>query len=154
MRIAIGSDHAGFPLKEELKRRLRNEGHEIVDYGCHSTDPVDYPDLAVPVAEAVRKGEVERGLLMCGTGIGMTMAANKIPGIRAALCSEPYAARLSREHNDANVLTLGGRLVGGELAMEVARVFLGTPFAGGRHSRRVEKIGQIEHRFESAGPGR
>ncbi len=154
MRIAIGSDHAGFPLKEELKRRLRNEGHEIVDYGCHSTDAVDYPDLAVPVAEAVRKGEVERGLLMCGTGIGMTMAANKIPGIRAALCNEPYSARLSREHNDANVLTLGGRLVGGELAMEVARVFLGTPFAGGRHARRVEKISAVEHRLEPAGPGR
>ena len=153
MRIAIGSDHAGHGLKEELKHRLKAEGHEVVDYGCHSNESVDYPDFAVPVAEAVRTAQVDRGMLICGTGIGMTMTANKIPGIRAALCSEPYAARLSREHNDANVLALGGRLVGPELAMETARAFLQTSFAGGRHSRRVDKIRAVEHRFEPARGG-
>jgi len=152
VRIAIGSDHAGFPLKEELRHRLKSEGHDVVDYGCHSTESVDYPDTAIPVADAVRRGEVDRGILMCGTGIGMSITANKVPGIRAALCGESYAARLAREHNDANVLALGGRITGPELANEIVRVFLGTSFAGGRHSRRVEKIAASEHRFEPARP--
>ena len=147
MVVAIGADHAGLELKEALKAWLIESGHQILDFGTHSPESVDYPDYAAQVAEAVAMGKAERGLLVCGTGIGMAMAANKVPGVRAAPCSDLFTARLSREHNDANILTLGGRLMGRELATEILQVWLATPFAGGRHERRVAKIGQIEHRY-------
>ena len=147
MRIVLGCDHAGWELKESLKEWLIQQGYQIQDFGTHSPDSVDYPDYAVQVAEAIASGKAERGVLICGTGIGMAMTANKVPGVRAALCSDLYTARMAREHNDANVLTLGGRLTGKELASEILEMFLKTEFAGGRHSRRVEKIREIEERF-------
>ncbi|OGL07143.1 MAG: ribose 5-phosphate isomerase B [Candidatus Rokubacteria bacterium RIFCSPLOWO2_02_FULL_68_19] len=145
--IALGADHAGWELKEALKAWLIENGHQILDFGTHSPDSVDYPDYALEVAESVASGKAERGLLVCGTGIGMAMTANKVPGIRAALCSDPFMARMSREHNDANVLALGGRLMDGELGLEILQMWLGTEFAGGRHERRLAKIAQIESRF-------
>ena len=144
--IALGADHAGWELKEALKAWLIENGHQILDFGTHSPDSVDYPDYALQVAESVASGKAERGLLVCGTGIGMAMTANKIPGVRAALCSDPFAARMSREHNDANVLTLGGRLMDEELGLEILQMWLATPFAGGRHARRLDKVAQIERR--------
>ena len=145
--IALGADHAGWELKEALKAWLIENGHQILDFGTHSPDSVDYPDYALEVAESVASGKAERGLLVCGTGIGMAMTANKVPGIRAALCSDPFMARMSREHNDANVLALGGRLMDGELGLEILQMWLSTEFAGGRHERRLAKIAQIESRF-------
>jgi len=145
--IALGADHAGWELKEALKAWLIENGHQILDFGTHSPESVDYPDYALQVAESVASGKAERGLLVCGTGIGMAMTANKVPGIRAALCSDPFMARMSREHNDANVLALGGRFMDGELGLEILQMWLGTEFAGGRHERRLAKIAQIESRF-------
>jgi ribose 5-phosphate isomerase B len=146
MVIALGADHAGWELKEALKAWLIQSGHQILDFGTHSPDAVDYPDYALQVAEAVAAAKAERGVLVCGTGIGMAMAANKIPGVRAALCSDSFTARISREHNDANVLALGGRLTSAELGLEILQAWLSTAFAGGRHERRVTKIAQIERR--------
>ena len=145
--IALGADHAGWELKEALKAWLIETGHQILDFGTHSPESVDYPDYALQVAESVASGKAERGLLVCGTGIGMAMTANKVPGIRAALCSDPFMARMSREHNDANILTLSGRLMDKELGLEILRMWLCTKFAGGRHERRLGKIAQIERRF-------
>ncbi len=150
MRIAIGCDHAGFLLKEELKAFLQALGHEVEDVGTHSLDSVDYPDFARMVAEAVAVGRVERGIVICGTGIGSSIVANKVPGVRAALCHESYTARMSREHNDANVLALGGRVLGVELAKEIVQVWLASEFQGGRHARRVEKIKSIEREMVKA----
>ncbi len=147
MVIALGADHAGWELKEALKAWLIETGHQILDFGTHSTESVDYPDYALQVAESVASGKAERGVLVCGTGIGMAMSANKVPGVRAALCSDPFTARMSREHNDANVLTLGGRLMDGELGLEILQMWLVTAFAGGRHERRIGKIVQIERRY-------
>jgi len=147
MIIALGADHAGLELKEALKAWLIERGHQVLDFGTHSPESVDYPDYALQVAEAVAKGKAERGLLVCGTGTGMAMAANKVPGVRAAFCPDLFTARLSREHNDANVLALGGRLMGRELAAEILQTWLTTPFAGGRHQRRIEKISEIEQRY-------
>lgn len=147
MTVALGCDHAGWKLKEELKSWLIQAGHQILDFGTHSPEPVDYPDYALQVAESVANGKAERGLLICGTGIGMAMAANKILGVRAAFCPDLFTARLSREHNDANVLALGGRLTGGELAIEILRIWLATSFEGGRHARRVGKIREVEERY-------
>ena len=144
MRVAIGSDHAGFFLKEALESFLEQEGVGVIDLGCDSPDPVDYPDFAQAVAERVARGEVDRGILVCGSGIGMSIAANKVPGARAALVSEPLSARLCREHNDANVLCLGARLIGEDMARECIRAFLATAFAGGRHGRRVGLITSLE----------
>ncbi|MBI4588451.1 MAG: ribose 5-phosphate isomerase B [Candidatus Rokubacteria bacterium] len=144
--IALGADHAGWELKEALKAWLIENGHQILDFGTHSPEPVDYPDYALQVAEAVASGKAERGVLVCGTGIGMAMTANKVPGVRAALCSDPFTARVSREHNDANVLALGGRLTGSELGLDILRMWLGSPFSGGRHERRLGKLAQIERR--------
>ena len=144
--IALGADHAGWELKEALKAWLIETGHQILDFGTHSPESVDYPDYALQVAESVASGKAERGLLVCGTGIGMAMTANKVPGIRAALCSDPFMARMSREHNDANVLALGGRFMDGELGLEILQMWLGTEFAGGRHEGRLGKIAQIERR--------
>src|SRR5688500_17025222 len=142
--LLIASDHAGFELKEKLKRALDAKGVAYRDLGAGSTDPVDYPDQARKVAEGVSRGEADRGLLVCGSGTGMAMAANRFRGVRAAVAADEETARLSREHNDANVLALGGRLVEPERAERVLKVFLETPVEGGRHARRVAKIEPAE----------
>ena len=147
MRIAVGSDHAGYELKAYLVRMLTG-AHDVVDTGTDSTDSVDYPDYAAAVARLVAAGEVERGILVCGTGIGMSVAANKVCGIRAALAFDLYTAMQSRRHLDANVLVLGGLVTGKGLAAEIARAWLETPFEGGeRHERRIEKIRRLENDF-------
>ena len=151
VRIAIGADHAGFDLKETLRQALAEDGHEIIDVGTYDRSSCDYPDFAVRVGEAVASGRVDRGILICGTGIGMAIAANKVPGVRAACCSEPLSARLTRQDNDSNVLTLGARLIGPVMALEIARVWLETPFAGGRHRARVEKIQALDARLTAPG---
>ena len=145
--MAIGSDHAGYPLKEELRELLEAEGYHPRDFGTFSLESVDYPDIAREVAEAVASGQFERGILICGTGIGMCITANKVPGIRAGACSEPYSAKMSRAHNNANVLCMGGRVVGAGLALEIAQAFLETDFEfGSRHERRVDKINAMDKR--------
>jgi ribose 5-phosphate isomerase B len=144
MRVIIGSDHGGYRLKEEIKQWLQEKGIAFEDVGCDCPDSVDYPDYAQPVAERVAKGEFDRGILVCGTGIGMSIAANKVKGVRCAVVSDTFSARMSREHNDANVLAIGERVVGPGLAREIVEVFLETEFAGGRHQRRVDKIGALE----------
>ncbi len=138
MKIALGSDHGGFSLKEDIIPLLRELGHEIIDMGCHDEQSVDYPNFADSVCEQVTDGTADCGILICGTGIGMSMAANQHNGIRAALCSEQYTAAMSREHNDANVLCLGERVTGPGVAQEIVRTWLATPFDGGRHQRRIE----------------
>ena len=142
--VALGADHAGFPLKDDLKGWLIAQGYDVVDLGTQSTESVDYPDYAAAVGGAVMAGKAERGVLVCGTGIGMAMAANKVPGIRAAGCSDAYTARMSREHNDANVLALGARITGRDAAIEILATWLAADFAGGRHARRVEKIVDLD----------
>jgi ribose 5-phosphate isomerase B len=144
MAIALGADHAGFRLKEHLKSWLVERGHTVVDLGTHGEGPVDYPDYAAAVGEAVVTGKAARGVLVCGAGIGMAIGANKIPGIRAAACGEPYAARLSREHNDTNVLALGARITAPEAAARILETWLGAAFAGGRHQRRIDKLTALE----------
>jgi ribose 5-phosphate isomerase B len=144
MQIGLACDHGGFELKEELKAFLKSLGIEPIDMGTFNEDSVDYPDLGVLVAEKISRGELEKGILICGTGIGMSIVANKFPRIRAALANDLYSSRCSREHNDANILIIGGRIVGKELAKEIVRVWLETPFAGGRHKRRLEKIEALE----------
>ncbi len=139
--IAIASDHAGYDLKTALSRDLAEMGYEVLDLGTDGPQSVDYPDFAAALAKAVQAGEAERGVLICGTGIGMAMAANRHPGVRAAVCWDETSARLTREHNDANVLALGARLLGTEVARDCLRTFLSTDFAGGRHVGRVAKIG-------------
>ena|SRR5215831_3574603 len=138
--VALGADHAGFPLKEDLKAWLITHGYDLVDLGTQSADSVDYPDFALGVGSAITAGKADRGVLVCGTGIGMAMAANKVPGVRAAACSDAYTARMSREHNDANVLALGARITSREAAIEILEIWLGAEFAGGRHARRLDKI--------------
>ncbi|MEJ5347376.1 MAG: ribose 5-phosphate isomerase B [Desulfosoma sp.] len=140
MKIMIGADHAGFELKEKIAEHLRREGHDVHDIGTFSLDSVDYPDYAFTVARAVSRGTVDRGILLCGSGIGMSMAANRVPGVRAVLASEPYAAKMSRRHNDSNVLCLGGRFLGLDLALEIVDVWLAEPFEGGRHCRRLDLL--------------
>jgi ribose 5-phosphate isomerase B len=144
MRIAIGSDHRGFALKEALKELLGELGHEWVDFGSQGEDPVDYPDIVRPLAEAVAAGEYQRGILICGNGVGMSIAANKVKGVRAALCQNGFTARLARRHNDVNILCLGAWCIGRGLAEEIVRVFLSEDFEGGRHARRLEKIRAME----------
>ena len=139
MRIVIASDHGGFHLKEQLVAKLRHQPErEIVDLGTHTTDSVDYPDYARQVCNLLHAGEAQRGILICGTGLGMSMAANRYPGIRAALCHDELTARLSRHHNDANVLVLGGRVIGDAVATAILEVWLKEPFDGGRHQRRID----------------
>ena len=138
MKVAIGCDHGGLDLKDIVKSVLKELGHEIDDQGCNSSESVDYPNFAKAVSLLVRDGKCERGILICGTGIGMSMAANRIPGIRAALCHEMFSAMMSREHNDANILCLGARVIGQGLAAEVVRTWMTTDFAGGRHQRRID----------------
>jgi len=146
MKIAIAADHAGYCLKEKLRERLAAEGHQVVDYGPNSAESCDYPDFAHPVAAEVAQGGAERGILVCSSGIGMAIAANKVAGIRAVPVRSVEEARHTREHNDANVLTLGAKHLDEQAAMELIELFLHTEFAGGRHARRVAKIAQLEHR--------
>ena len=144
MHIALGADHAGFHLKDSLKRTLDDLGVAYHDFGTDSAESVDYPDFAHAVAQGVATGQFERGILVCGTGIGMAIAANKVPGVRAAAIVDTDTAKLAREHNDLNVLTLGARVTPEVRAREIVRAFLATPFAGGRHANRVGKIHAIE----------
>jgi ribose 5-phosphate isomerase B len=144
MRIAIGADHAGFALKQHLVTTLRSLGHEVDDHGTHSEDPVDYPPICAGVARAVVKGKADRGVVVGGSGQGEQIAANKVIGARAALCNDLYTARMSRSHNDANVLAIGGRIVAAGLADEILTLWLNTAFEGGRHQRRVDQISEIE----------
>ncbi len=146
MRVAIGSDHAGFHLKNYLRDLLSREGHEVLDAGANTPESSDYPDYAARVGRLVVSGEAERGILVCGTGAGICIAANKIPGVRAAAVSEPVTARLARLHNDANIICFGERIVGPELAADIVRVFLETPFSEGeRHIRRIRKVADLEN---------
>jgi ribose 5-phosphate isomerase B len=147
MKIAIASDHAGFGLKEKIKKFLENLNYEYKDFGTNSNESVDYPDYALKVAERVSKNEYDRGILICGSGIGMSMVANKFPGIRAALCYNVEIAKLSREHNDSNVLTMGSRMIDEKIAKNIVRVWLTTEFLGERHLRRVKKIEEIEKKY-------
>jgi ribose 5-phosphate isomerase B len=144
VHIAIGSDHAGYRLKEHFKGVLKGDGHTIDDFGTHSEEPVDYPPICAAVARAVADGRAARGIVLGGSGQGEQMTANKVRGVRAALCNDLYTARMSREHNDANVLAIGGRIVGEGLADEILRLWLATGFEGGRHARRVKQITEIE----------
>jgi ribose 5-phosphate isomerase B len=145
MKIAIAADHAGFSLKEKLLQALRAEGHEVTDFGTHSDESTDYPDYAVAVSDQVAHGAAERGILVCSTGVGMSIAANKIPGIRAALATSPEEVRLTREHNDANVLTIGAKFATPEYAEELIDIFLTTDFSGGaRHARRIAKLAKLD----------
>ena len=145
MRIAIGSDHRGFEVKRRLLSTLRTLGHDIIDVGAEGSESVDYPDYAFQVATRVGQGQVERGILICGTSIGMCIAANKVKGVRAAPCHDSITAEMSRRHNDANVLCISADLLGEQLIDHMVRIFLETPFDAGRHARRVEKISKIEN---------
>lgn len=149
MKIAIGSDHAGFELKTEVVGILRQLAGDVTDCGTNGTGSVDYPDFGAKVAELVSGGMVDRGILICGTGLGMSMVANKFPGVRAALCNDLFCAKMSRLHNDANVLVLGGRIIGRDLAAEIVRVWMSTAFEGERHLKRLLKIKSIEERLEN-----
>jgi ribose 5-phosphate isomerase B len=145
VRIAIGGDHAGYPLKQHLIGVLKEDGHDVDDLGTHSEDPVDYPIYCAAVARAVVRGDAERGIVLGGSGQGEQISANKVRGVRAALCNDLYTARMCRAHNDANVLSIGARIVAAELADEITRVFLSTSFDGGRHVRRLDEITDIEN---------
>ena len=143
--IAIGSDHGGFDLKEQVKKHLVDRGFEVKDFGCFDTSSVDYPDFGVAAAKAVADGTCEKGIVVCTTGIGISIAANKVKGIRCALCSEPLGAKMTRLHNDANMLALGGGVIGVNMGLEIVDTFLDTPFSGEeKHSRRINKISQLE----------
>jgi ribose 5-phosphate isomerase B len=155
MRIALGADHAGFELKKSLIPLVEKAGHRVIDIGTHDAQPVDYPDYAASVGLAVKEGQADRGILICGSGVGAAIAANKIPGIRAGLCHDTYSARQGVEHDDMNVLVLGARVIGPELAAELVRTFLGAEFSGEeRHRRRLLKVKSLEDRFYSGGGSR
>ena len=147
MRIAVGSDHRGHAIRGKLIELLRKLGHEVEDHGGNSPEPCDYPDVSALVARRVSRGEVDRGILICGTGLGTCIAANKFPGVRAAPCHDDLTAEMSRRHNDLNVLCLSADLLGQRLIDRMVEIWLNTPFEGGRHSRRVEKITELERRF-------
>ena len=147
MRIALGCDEAGLPLMDVLREHLAAKGIEVADYGVHSTDPVDYPDIAVAASEAVASGDCERGILVCGTGIGMSITANKVPGVRAALCHDTYSAERARKSNDAQVITMGARVIGTELAKAIIDVWLESEFAGGRSAPKVAKMNAVDERY-------
>lgn len=148
MKIALACDHGGLALKNEIVKYLTEAGHEAVDFGTTTTCSCDYPDFALRAAEAVARGECERGIFVCTTGVGISIAANKVPKIRCALCTEPLVARMTREHNDANVLALGGGITGVNLALEIVKVFLETPFSAlEKHQRRIDKISEIEKKY-------
>ncbi|WP_010293809.1 ribose 5-phosphate isomerase B [Clostridium senegalense] len=147
MRIALGSDHGGLSLKKEIILHLEKKGYEIKDFGTYTEDSCDYPDFALQVAESVAKKEFDFGILVCGTGIGISIAANKVPGIRAALCSDTFSAHATREHNNANILALGERVVGKGLALDIVDTFLNAEFQGDRHQKRIDKITKIEEKY-------
>jgi ribose 5-phosphate isomerase B len=148
MRVALSADHAGYVLKQELAAKLAQQGHDVVDLGTHSTAPVDYPDSAEAVAVALRERQADRGIIVCGSGAGVSIAASKFPGIRAAVCHDTYTAHQAVEHDDMNVLCLGARVVGGALALEITTVFLAASFSGeDRHLRRLHKVNEIEQRY-------
>lgn len=148
MKIVVGSDHAGFELKQQIADALRREGHEVIDVGTHTTASVDYPDFAEAVGVAVRDGRTERGVLICGSGVGASVAANKLPGIRAAICHDTYSAHQGVEHDDMNVLVLGGRIVGPALAHDLVRAYIAARYTGeARHARRLAKITALETRY-------
>ncbi len=148
MKIALASDHGGFALKQTVKNYLTENGYETVDFGTTDENSCDYPDFALSAAEAVARGECERGILVCTTGIGISIAANKVKGIRCALCTDATCARLTREHNDANILALGGGIVGVNLALDIVKTFLGTEFSHlEKHQRRIDKIAAIEKKY-------
>jgi ribose 5-phosphate isomerase B len=151
MTIAIGCDHAGIELKKEIISLLNELRLEFIDYGTDGPQSVDYPDFGEKVSEAVSANKIERGILICGTGIGMSIVANKFPGVRASLCNELFTAKMSRLHNDANILVLGGRIVGKDLAKEIVRTWISTPFEGERHMKRLDKISHIEVRLQKHG---
>ena len=144
MKVAIGSDHVGFELKPVIIEYLKDLGHEVKDFGAFSTERTDYPIYGKSVAEAVSTHEFDCGILICGTGVGISISANKVHGIRAVVCSEPYSAKLSKEHNNTNILAFGSRVVGSELAKMIVKEWLGATFEGGRHQRRVDMVGDIE----------
>jgi ribose 5-phosphate isomerase B len=146
MKIAIGADHAGFALKQHLVSTLTRLGHDVDDLGTHSSEPVDYPEICARVGRTVVDGRADRGIVIGGSGQGEQIAANKVPGVRAALCNDLYTARMSRAHNDANVLSMGARVIGCGLADEIVAVWLSAPFEGGRHQRRVDQIAELEKR--------
>lgn len=149
MRVAVGCDHAGFPLKGPAIEEVRRLGHDVIDLGTNSADAVDYPDYAQAVSEAVMRGEAQRGLLICGSGVGASVVANKVPGVRAATCHDTYSAHQGVEHDDMNVLSLGARVVGVALALEIVRAFLGATFSNDeRHARRLAKVNAIEERYQ------
>ena len=143
MKISVASDHGGFALKQEIAEYLRQQGHEVLDCGCHSTDSCDYPDFGAAAAKAVASGQCDRGVVICSTGIGISIAANKVPGIRCALCGDIYSAEMTRRHNNANVLAMGAHLTAPVRATKILDVFLSTEFEGGRHQRRIDKIDHI-----------
>lgn len=147
MRIALGCDEAGLPLMDVLREHLAGKGIEVADYGVHSTEPVDYPDIAVAASEAVASGACERGILVCGTGIGMSITANKVPGVRAALCHDTYSAERARKSNDAQVITMGARVIGTELAKTIIDVWLESEFAGGRSAPKVAKMKAVDEHY-------
>ncbi|MBI5641593.1 MAG: ribose 5-phosphate isomerase B [Nitrospirae bacterium] len=151
VKIAIGSDHAGFGLKQEIIGILNSLNIEFMDCGTDSGESVDYPDFGEKVSSLVSSGKLERGILICGTGIGMSMVANKFPNVRAALCNDLFSARMSRLHNDSNILVLGGRIIGRDLASEIVKVWLSTPFEGDRHQKRLNKIRKIEESLNNHG---
>lgn len=153
MKIGIGCDHAGLELKLEIIALLKDMGMECIDYGTNGTQSVDYPDFGEMVSGAVSSGKIERGILICGTGIGMSIVANKFPGIRASLCNDLFTAKMSRLHNDANILVIGGRIVGRDLAKEIVRVWFSTAFEAGRHLKRLNKVIRIEERIRGVGHG-
>ncbi|MCI8335657.1 MAG: ribose 5-phosphate isomerase B [Peptococcaceae bacterium] len=144
MKIVLGSDHAGFSLKETIKEHLSSQGLDVIDCGTDSEESVDYPDFAEKVGRTICDGICEKGILVCGTGIGISIAANKLPGIRAAVCHDVFTAQASREHNDANILAMGARVLSPSLALEMVDTWLATPFSGGRHQRRIDKISALE----------
>ena len=144
MNIAICSDHGGFELKEKIKAFVEEKGHTVKDFGCFSEASVDYPDFAFPMAEAVAGGEYDRGIAICGTGIGVSICCNKVKGLRCALCGDVLSAELTRRHNDSNVLAMGGRIIGAETAKAITKVWLDTAFDGGRHRGRIDKISKYE----------
>lgn len=147
MKIALGCDHGGIVLKPAIKELLENRNIEIVDFGCYTSDSVDYPDFALKVAEAVSTGSVDKGIILCGTGIGISIAANKVKGIRAAVAHDLFTAEMCKKHNNANIISMGGRVVTPELATEMVKVWLDSEFEGGRHTTRVDKITKIEEKY-------
>ncbi len=147
MKIALGSDHGGYNLKTTVAKHLKEKGYDFEDFGCFTCESCDYPDYALKVAEKVADGEFNLGIVVCGTGIGVSIAANKVPKIRAAHCTDTYSARYSRMHNDANILALGGRITGDGLALDIVDAFLTSKFEGGRHAKRVDKITAIEKKY-------